>query len=264
MSTLAVTSIWAKGDQSEATLSQMRQRAEELAAALAANRQHMGVAEAYRQVRVEYSGEGDGDLAQLTDLLLGAYFAYRQQRQLDEIRGGHYSADPRYAQAHKDQLRYALCEFNHQLRTFMGRFERVVPRPELEAWLTEFCGGRPQWAYSMVAGEVSELILYRALEEDRRFSEVRFAGVEEDLSGTDIFARTGDGQLLEIDVKSGHHFPLINRRHGGLHLQVSVEHHSWSTYELSPAEARRLHQQIDWAMNHRDSHQAYHRPKHRH
>lgn len=251
------------GDQPEraADLPAMRQRVEELAEALEAARPQ-GVAESYRLVRAQFSEAGDSDQNQLTDLLLGAYFAYRQQRQLDEIRAGRYSADPRYQHLHKDQLRFALCEYNHQLRDFIGRFENVVSRPELEAWLAEFCGGRPQWAYSMVAGEVSELILYRALQEDPRFTEVRFASVEEDLSGTDIFARTADGELLEIDVKSGHHFPLIGRRHGGLHLQVSVEHHSWSTFELSPQEARRLRHQIDWAMSHRHGYAAYHRPRH--
>lgn len=247
-----------------ATLSEMRERVEQLAAAISLARQHGGVAEAYRQVHAEFTEASDTDLSQLTELLLRSYQVYRQQRQLDEIRSGRYSADPAYEHVHKDQLRYALCEYNHQLRDFIGRFERVVPRPELEAWLAEFCAGRPQWAYSMVAGEVSELILYRALQEDSRFVEVRFADVEEDLSGTDIFARTSDGQLLEIDVKSGHHFPLINRRRGGVHLQVSVEHHSWATYDLNPHEARRLRQQLDWAMSHRDSFHAYHRPKHHH
>ena len=239
----------------------MQERVEELADALAMAKP-IGVAEAYRQVHAQFSQGDDSDLGQLTDLLLGSYHAYRQQRQLDEIRSGRYSAEPRYQKIHKDQLRYALCEFNHQLRRFIGRFEQVVPRPELEAWLAEFSGGRPQWAYSMVAGEVSELILYRALEEDSRFTDVRFSSVEEDLSGTDIFARTSDGRVLEIDVKSGHHFPLITHRRGELHLQVSVEHHSWATYELSPHEAKRLQHQINWAMSNQSSHLAYHHPKH--
>jgi hypothetical protein len=261
MSVITLDRDWTTDHDESATLVQMRRRVEQLADALAMAR-HMGIAESYRQVHAQFSDAGDSDLGQLADLLLGAYHAYRQQRQLDEIRSGRYSADPHYEHVHKDQLRYALCEYNHQLRRFIGRFEQVVPRPELESWLAEFSGGRPQWSYSMVAGEVSELILYRALQEDPRFSDIRFSSIEEDLSGTDIFARAADGQVLEIDVKSGHHFPLIGHRHGSLHLQVSVEHHSWATYELSPAEAKRLRHQIDWAMDHRNSFQAYHRPKH--
>ena len=261
MSSIVSVRGWSLDRESSATLAQMRERVEQLADALAMAKPQ-GVTEAYRQVHAQFSDASDSDLGQLTDLLMGAHHAYRQQRQLDDIRSGRYSADPRYEKIHKDQLRYALCEYNHQLRRFIGGFEKVVPRPELEAWLAEFSAGRPQWAYSMVAGEVSELILYQALEEDPRFAEVRFSSVEEDLSGTDIFARTVNGQVLEIDVKSGHHYPLINHRHGSLHLQVSVEHHSWSTYELNPHEARRLSHQIDWAMSHQNSHQAYHRPKH--
>src|SRR4051794_34847622 len=110
MSVIALDKDWAQGRDGSADLVQMRQRVEQLADALAIAKQQ-SVTEAYRQVRAQFSDGADSDLGQLTDLLLKAYHAYRQQRQLDEIRSGRYSADPRYEHIHKDQLRYALCEY---------------------------------------------------------------------------------------------------------------------------------------------------------
>jgi hypothetical protein len=94
-------------------------------------------------------------------------------------------------------------------------------REELMGWLVEASLGRVQWAHSELTGALSEVALHAALQGLPELEGLRYATVEEDLAGFDFVAQW-HGKLLTIDAKTGFYRPLMERKHGHRHLEISV------------------------------------------
>lgn len=205
--------------------------------------------------------EENRELARFAALILGAYGYHQYQGELDTIRSGGYDhLQISEQKSYRDQYRYALCQYNHQIRDFILERGDLVSREELEQWMAGASQSEP-WAKSVITGAVSEVAVFRALQEDRALKNLRFGSVEEDLAGTDMRAETDFGRPILIDVKSGSHEPVTRKTSHGLKLEISLRHQLLQGYHLTPDAARGVQYLVDLSIKQSQSHQHYHHPR---
>lgn len=205
--------------------------------------------------------EDNPDLAGFSSLILGAYGYHFYQRELDSVRGGGYNhLNIPEQRSYRDQYRYALCQYNHQIRDFILAHGEEVPRQRLERW-TGAVSGADQWAKSLVAGAVSEAAIFVALQDEPELHNLRFGSIEEDLAGSDMIGTTAAGIPLHIDIKSGSHEPVTRKTPQGLKLEISLRHQLLEGYQLTADAARGVRYLVELAIKQSQSHKHYHHPR---
>jgi hypothetical protein len=190
-------------------------------------RQHVGLDEAINIVMEEFvDREEHPELRRLGEVLA---YARRQaviQGRLDDDREalhhGHLDHEELVSTGHHyEMLRHQACAYNHLLRGLIESCGQHFTRDELLGWLTSASLGRGKWAKAEVTGAVSEIALHAALQGLPEIRSLRYAEVEEDLAGYD-FIGEWQGKLLTIDAKTGFYAPLVERKRGHKHLEISV------------------------------------------
>lgn len=190
-------------------------------------RQEMGLKAAIDAVSERFvDNEPHPELRRLGEILALARRQAVIQGQLDEDREelhhGHLNHEERTSRGHHyEMLRHQACTYNHLLRGFIEACGHYTTHHELMDWLTAASLGRAEWAQAEIRGSVSEIALHAALQGMPEIQGLRYASVEEDLIGYD-FVGVWEGSLLTVDAKTGFYQPLLERKHGHRHLEISV------------------------------------------
>jgi len=171
-------------------------------------------------------GEANAELRRFGEVMVLARRQAVIQSQLDDDREalhhGHLDHEELTSVGHHyEMLRREACSYNHLLRGFIESCGQYFSRHELMGWLTSASAGRGVWAKGEVTGAVSEIALHAALQGLPELRGLRYASVGEDLIGYD-FVGEWQGKLLTIDAKTGFYRPLLERKHGHRHLEISV------------------------------------------
>jgi hypothetical protein len=205
--------------------------------------------------------EENPNLAQFAAIMISAHNYYQYDAGLSEL-----TKQPSHLQipeqkSRRDEYKYMLCQFNHQIRDFILAHGDQVPRDKFEAWMAK-CGQVPeQWANSRIAGVISEIGVYMALLDEPSLINLRFGSVEEDLLGKDMLAETSSRQMIQIDVKSGTHEPVTKKIPDGIKLEISLRHQLLSGYRLNPDAEKGVRFLVDLALKQSQSHKHYHKPR---
>lgn len=146
------------------------------------------------------------------------------------------------------EIKYGLCEFNHQLRDLIMCQGAQLTREELRDWLWK-ASGNAQWAGATVAGVVSELAIYDALQDSPALKSLRFGSVEEDLKAGDIIGELHSGRKVIFDVKSGQHFPKVSDEASGLKLTVGVEMAQINNFSISQSAREGVNKLAEMAIH---------------
>lgn len=210
-------------DMSEA----LHQRAREILRLIHDLRGEMGLREALDTVIERYvEHEEHPEMKRFSEVIALARRQAVLQVQLDDDREmlhhGHLNHEELVVRGHHYQvLRHQACSYNHLLRNVIQDSGQYLTYRELMEWLTTASQGRHEWARAEVKGALSEIALHAALQGMPEIRDLRYATLEEDLAGYDFVAEW-QGKLLTLDAKTGHYWPLSERKHGHRHLEISV------------------------------------------
>lgn len=192
-------------------------------------RAETGLPEALR-VAIErfVDDEPHPELARFSETILLARRQALLQQQLDddrrELHSGLLSHEMRVSTGHHyEMLRREACEYNHLLRSLIESCGQYFSHEELVGWLVASSQGRQDWVHGEVVGSISEIALHAALQGLPELKGLRYASVDEDLSGFD-FTATWQGKMVTVDAKTGFYQPLSELKHGHRHLEISVPH----------------------------------------
>jgi hypothetical protein len=205
----------------------IKQRAHDVVRLITDLRQEMGLAAAIDAVTERFvDHEEHPELRRLGEVLALARRQAVIQHQLDDDREalhhGHLNHEERISRGHHyEMLRHQACTYNHLLRGLIESCGHYFSHHELMDWLTTASLGRADWAQAEIRGSVSEIALHAALQGMPELQGLRYASVEEDLIGYD-FVGVWEGSLLTVDAKTGFYQPLLERKHGHRHLEISV------------------------------------------
>ncbi|GAC1370022.1 MAG: hypothetical protein NVSMB39_2450 [Candidatus Saccharimonadales bacterium] len=187
------------------------------------------------------------------------------QGQLDDDREalhhGHLSHDELVSRGHHyEMLRHQACTYNHLLRGLIESWGHYFSHHELMDWLTAASLGRADWAQAEIRGSVSEIALHAALQGLPEIKGLRYASVEEDLIGYD-FVGVWNGSLMTVDAKTGFYQPLLERKHGHRHLEISVPREVIKDLQVNHRGLALLRKEIRHVLG-PDTISEYHSPKH--
>jgi AraC-like DNA-binding protein len=202
-------------------------RANEIIGLIHQLRPELGLSEALTHAWERYvAAEPRDDLRRFSEVIADARRQAVLQRRLDadreELHHGHLDHAQRVVQGHHyETLRREACVYNHLVRSVVEHHWDEFSREELTDWLTGASQGVRPWAVGEITGAISEIALHVALAGMPELSEVRYATVEEDLHGFDFVAQW-QGRQVTLDAKTGYYRPLIQHKHGNLHLEISV------------------------------------------
>jgi hypothetical protein len=143
-------------------------------------------------------------LANLVDLLRHAPVAQANSdtlRGLQDRRAKGQRVDGRRFQ----ELRRAVCSYNHQLMLFCFRHRRSLNRAKLTKWLMAQTPDNQSWAPCVIAGMAAEVAASQLL--TQVVTDLRHGTVEDDLKGVDFTFRLPSGGRGDIDVKTGNSCP---------------------------------------------------------
>jgi hypothetical protein len=87
---------------------------------------------------------------------------------------------------------------------------------------------------------------------------LRYASVEEDLIGYD-FVGVWQGSLLTVDAKTGFYQPLLERKHGHRHLEISVPKEVIKDLQINHRGLALLRREVRQVLE-RDDGTEYHAP----
>lgn len=142
---------------------------------------------AYSRALESYVEDEDSEeLSLLAEVLLDAGVYITHQEKVE--------SDPKYKEE--------IIKFNHKLRDLIVQIADVVPRQQLESWLSIFMQQNSREAKKIVAGMGAEVAVYRAALAEFGLANVKLSDEEQDLSGVDLLVRV-DGLWRKIDVKTG-------------------------------------------------------------
>jgi hypothetical protein len=171
-------------------------------------------------------------------------------RDREELHHGHLSHEENVTTGHHyEMLRREACEYNHLLRGLIESSGPSFTRQDLIDWLSAASQGRRQWATSEVAGAVSEIALHAALQGLPELRGLRYATLDEDLSGFD-FVAMWQGQIVTVDAKTGYYAPLAEHKHGHRHLEVSVPHEAVRDFRVTRHGLDLLRHEVRQALHH--------------
>lgn len=204
-----------------------QQRSQEILDMIGQLRDEVGLPEAIRQaIDVYVDDENHPELKRFGEVLLHARRQALLQQQLDDDRdalhSGRLNHDERLSTGrHYETLRREACEYNHLLRGLLESCGQYFSRDELCGWLDQTSQGRRTWVRGEVVGAVSEIALHVALQGLVELRGLRYASVDEDLTGFDFIA-SWQGRTVTVDAKTGLYHPLTEQKFGHVHLEISV------------------------------------------
>jgi hypothetical protein len=214
------------------------QRAQTILRLIQELRSEIGLQEAIRVAMDRYvHDEANVELVRFGQVLLLARHHAVLQQQLDsdreELHHGHLNHDLRVSVGHHyEMLRREACEYNHLLRGLIEACGPYFLRDDLLDWLTTSSQGRREWARGEVVGAISEIALHAALQGLPELRSLRYATLDEDLSGFDFIAQW-QGQMVTFDAKTGFYPPLAEHKHGHRHLEISVPRESVKDFRVT-------------------------------
>ncbi len=220
-------------------------------------REQLGLAEALNVAFDRYvDGETHPELKRFAQVIALARRQAVIQDRLDEDREqlhhGHLDHDELVSKSHHyEMLRHEACSYNHLLRGLIESCGQYFSRDELMDWLVTTSQGRSHWAHSEITGAISEIALHAALQGIPELADLRYASLEEDLSGYD-FVATWQGRLVTIDAKTGLYAPLSERKHGHRHLEISVPHEAVSDFRVTRRGLDLLRHEVRQALYRRE------------
>lgn len=213
-------------------------RAQAILDAIRERRAGSGLREAMLEIRDQYVyDETTEELARFGEIIVMARSQALLQEQLDadreDLHHGHLNHEQRVSTGHHyEMLRREACEYNHLLRDLIESCGQHFSREALLDWLSTCSQGHRQWANGEVAGAVSEIALHAALQGLGELRGLRYATIDEDLSGFDFVAKW-QGRLVTFDAKTGFYSPLAEHKHGHRHLEVSVPRESVKGFRVT-------------------------------
>ncbi len=240
------------------------QRAEAIIGLLEVLRPQVGLSEAQTQLWERFVEHEPGeDLRRFSEIIADGRRQATTQRQLDEDREqlhhGDLNHEGRVAVGHHyEMLRREACIYNHLLRGLIARYGDQLNRHELTDWLTRASLGVHSWVVGEITGAVSEVALHAAIMGLPELEGSRYATVDEDLTGYDFVAHW-QGDLVTIDAKSGLYRPLTIRKHGHLHLEVSVPREAIEDFRITRRGLDILRREVRQAL-HADYESRVHAP----
>lgn len=241
-------------------------RAKDILRLIADLRREMGLAAAIEAVEQRFvENEPHPELRRLGEVLALARRQAVIQNQLDDDREAlhhaYLSHDERASRGHHyEMLRHQACTYNHLLRGMIESCGHYFTHRDLMDWLTAASLGRADWAQAEITGSVSEIALHAALQGLPEIRGLRYASVEEDLIGYD-FVGVWEGSLLTVDAKTGFYQPLLERKHGHRHLEISVPHQAIKDLQVNHRGLAMLRRDVR-AVLQEDTVTEYHAPHH--
>lgn len=232
-------------------------RADEILALIDQTREQLGLAEALNVAYDRFvDGEQHPELRRFAQVVALARRQAVLQDRLDEDREqlhhGHLDHDELVSKSHHyEMLRHEACSYNHLLRGLIESCGQYFSREDLMGWLVSASQGRTHWAHAEITGSVSEIALHAALQGLPELVGLRYATLEEDLSGYD-FVATWQGKLVTIDAKTGFYMPLSERKHGHRHLEISVPREAVSEFRVTRRGLDLLRHEVRQALYRRE------------
>lgn len=242
-------------------------RAEEILSTIARMRAEWGLKEAITMAIEQYvDAEPHEELRRLAVVVTLARRQALLQQQLDEDRELLHSGKLAHEELselgyHYEMLRREACEYNHALRNLIEASGQYFSRDDLTSWLVEASQGRHQWTRGEITGAVSEVALHQALRGMPELRGVRYATLAEDLAGFD-FVALWQGRIVSIDAKTGLYRPLSERKHGHLHLEVSVPREAVQGFRVTRHGLNLLRQEVRQALHRQAGLGEHHSPHH--
>jgi hypothetical protein len=228
-------------------------RAEEILSTITRVREQWGLQEAVRVATEQFvDTEPHMELAQFGRVVALARRQALIQQQLnddrEQLHHGHLDHEELVSLGHHyEMLRREACEYNHELRGLIENFGHYFSREELTDWLVEASQGRRQWTRSEITGAVSEIAMHAALQGLPELRGLRYATLDEDLAGFD-FVATWDGQMVTLDAKTGLYQPLAERKHGHMHLEISVPREAVKDFRVTRRGLNLLRHEVRQAL----------------
>jgi hypothetical protein len=228
-------------------------RAQEILSTISRLRGEWGLKEAITAAIEQYvDAEQHMELRRLGAVITLARRQALLQQQLDddreELRSGRLEREQlAELEYHYDMLRREACEYNHALRNLIEVSGRYFSRDELTGWLVEASQGWHQWARGEITGAVSEVAL-QALRGLPELIGLRYSTLAEDLSGYDFIA-LWQGRIVSVDAKTGLYSPLSERKHGHLHLEISVPREAVQGFRVTRHGMNLLRQEVRQALH---------------
>jgi hypothetical protein len=249
-------------------------RAQEVLSTTARLRGQWGLSEAVAAVMEQFvDSEAHAELRSLGLVLAMARRQALLQQQLDEDRDELHSGRLTHEELdaldhHYEMLRREACEYNHELRDLIEGSGHYFSRDELTGWMVEASQGRHQWARGEITGAISEVALHQALRGMPELQDLRYSTLAEDLAGFD-FVAAWQGRMVSVDAKTGLYRPLSERKHGHLHLEISVPREAVKGFQVTHHGLNLLRQEVRQALHrqaglgeHHSPHHFYHREHH--
>jgi hypothetical protein len=143
-------------------------------------------------------------LANLVDLLRHAPVSQSNEQALNSLREQRRAGRP-VSERRFQELRRAICSYNHQLMLFCFRHRRSLNRAKLTKWLMAQTPDSQSWAPCVIAGMAAEVAASQLL--TQVVTDLRHGTVEDDLKGVDFTFRLPSGGRGDIDVKTGNSCP---------------------------------------------------------
>ena len=244
----------------------IKRRAHDIVRLITDLRQEMGLKAAIDAVTERFvDNEEHPELRRLGEVLALARRQAVIQNQLDDDRealhSGYLNHEERTERGHHyEMLRHQACSYNHLLRGLIESCGHYFSHHELMDWLTTASLGRADWAQAEIRGSVCEIALHAALQGIPEIKGMRYATVEEDLIGYD-FIGTWEGSLLTVDAKTGFYQPLMERKHGHRHLEISVPREVIKDLQVNQRGLALLRKEIRGVLAPAEVSE-YHAPKH--
>ena len=248
-------------------------RAQEILSTITRLRGEWGLKEAITAAIEQYvDAEPHSELKRLGAVITVARRQALLQQQLDEDREQLHSGKLGHEELselgyHYEMLRREACEYNHVLRDLIESSGRYFSRDDLTGWLVEASQGRHQWARGEITGVISEVALHQALRGLPELQGLRYSTLEEDLAGYDFLA-LWEGRLVSVDAKTGLYRPLSERKHGHLHLEISVPREAVQGFRITRHGLNLLRQEVRQALHRQaglgEHHSPHHFYRHRH
>lgn len=141
-------------------------------------------------------------MRQHAEVILGAPLAYEAQQQINRLRKQQKQTPSESTKATIDQLRTALCSYNHLIRDLVSQNAGAITRADMEGWLGKATRSEA-WGRQIIAGVAGEVAAGRALIRIPGVASVEYSTVEEDLSGVDLKITNTSGQTYPVDLKYG-------------------------------------------------------------
>jgi hypothetical protein len=213
-------------------------RAEEIISHIHQLRAELGLSAALTHTWERYvEAETNPELRRFSEVIADARRQAMLQRRLDvdreQLHHGHLTHDQlRETSYHYVTLRREVCVYNHLVRGVIEHHWEHFHRDELTDWLTRASQGVRTWAVAEITGSISEIALHVAMAGLPELRNVRYATVEEDLKGYDFVAEW-QGRLVTIDAKTGLYRPQTLRKHGYLHLEISVPREAVADFRVT-------------------------------